>query len=119
MLYSPNLSRNLKGGLAKRRSRELISEIRKELGELKEKSDKQDTDVREAEAREVKNSDSAQASAKYAGIGASVGTELSELSKVEVERKVLTQQGQDPGSRHVVAEVEETNSRVLQPVQDG
>jgi hypothetical protein len=71
----------------KRRSRQLITDIRKQLSELQKKSDKQDTEVREAEAKEVKNSDTAQAGASYAGVGAKVATELSELSKVEVERK--------------------------------
>ena len=46
----------------KRRSRQLITEIRKQLSELQKKADKQDTDVREAEAKEVKSSDKAQAS---------------------------------------------------------
>jgi hypothetical protein len=43
--------------------------------------------VREAEAREVRNSDKSQAGASYGGIGANVAAELSELSKVEIERR--------------------------------
>jgi hypothetical protein len=71
----------------KRRSRSLITEIRKQLSDLQLKADKQDTEVREAEAKEIKSSDKAQAGANYAGIGGNVAAELSELSKVEVERK--------------------------------
>ena len=71
----------------KRRSRTLITEIRKQLSDLQMKADKQDTEVREAEAKEVKSSDKAGAGAKYAGVGANFDAELSELSKVEVERK--------------------------------
>lgn len=71
----------------KKRSRQLITAIRHQLGELKTKADTQDTLVREAEAKEVKNSDKAQANASYAGVGGSAATELSELSRVEVERR--------------------------------
>lgn len=71
----------------KRRSHLLITGIRKELGELQKKSDSQQTEVREAEARELKNSQAAQAGANYGGVGGKVGTELSELSKMEVERR--------------------------------
>jgi hypothetical protein len=71
----------------KRRSRQLVVEIRKELRALQEKSDKQDTEVREAEAREVKSSQNAKAGVSHAGIDAHAGAELSDLSKVEVERK--------------------------------
>ncbi len=71
----------------KKRSRQLIVEIRKELRALQEKSDKQDTEVREAEAREVKSSQNAKAGVGQAGIEAKAGAELSDLSKMEVERK--------------------------------
>ncbi len=71
----------------KRRSRQLIVQIRNELRALQKKSDRQDTEVRESEAKEVKNSQAAKAGAKQGGVGAEVGTELSELSKVEVERR--------------------------------
>jgi hypothetical protein len=71
----------------KKRSHQLLTDIRKQLGELQKKADKQDTVVREAEAKEVKNSDKAQAGASYAGLSANVAAELSELSKVEVERR--------------------------------
>lgn len=71
----------------KRRSRQLITGIRKQLNELQKKADSQDTEVREAEAKEVKNSDKAEAGASHLGIGAKVASELSALSKVEVERK--------------------------------
>jgi hypothetical protein len=43
--------------------------------------------VREAEAREVKSSQNAKAGVSHAGIDAHAGAELSDLSKVEVERK--------------------------------
>src|SRR2546430_7212918 len=42
----------------KKRSRELIVQIRKELNELKARSDQQAAEVREAEAKEVRDSQS-------------------------------------------------------------
>lgn len=71
----------------KRRSRELIVEIRKELRELQKKSDRQDTQVRESESNETKDSQSAAVKAGGTAIGAQANQELSELSKVEVERQ--------------------------------
>lgn len=71
----------------KRRSRQLISDIRRQLSELKIKADTQDTEVREAEANKLTSATNAEAGVGHAGISAKVAAELSELSSVEVERK--------------------------------
>lgn len=71
----------------KKRSRELIGQIRAELKTLQTKADVQDTEVREAESRESKDSQKVSVKAGFEGFGAGANAELADLSKVETERK--------------------------------
>jgi hypothetical protein len=83
------LERRLTGWFGKRkRSRELIGNIRKELGALRSKPDQQDTEIREAEEKQIKDSQNAQLTLPLPGeIGLKAGQGLEELSKLETERK--------------------------------
>jgi hypothetical protein len=77
----------------KKRSRELISKIREELGQLRSKADRQDTEVREAEAKETRDSHKAQVTVGAKGVAALRADEdLGELSRLETERKYLLNQ---------------------------
>lgn len=76
----------------KKRSREVIIQIREELKALRAKADQQDTEIREAEANEVKDSQGGGLELRSAPLAVNVGTDLSELSKVEIERKYLQNQ---------------------------
>jgi hypothetical protein len=82
------LERRLTGWFGKKkRSRELIGQIRKDLRGLQEKADQQESQIREAEQRQTK--DSQKAALKVGSDGAaalSVGADLEELSKLETER---------------------------------
>jgi hypothetical protein len=71
----------------KKRSRELIRQIRAELKALRSKADEQDTQVREAQQTQVKESQNAEIKAGYSGLGVKAGHGLEELSKLETERK--------------------------------
>jgi hypothetical protein len=76
----------------KRRSRDLIKEIRRELHNLRGAADRQSTEIREAEAREVRDSQKAGLGLKNNGASIEMGADLDELSKVETERKYLLEQ---------------------------
>lgn len=88
------LETQLTGWFGKRkRSRELIATIRRDLGRLRLKADKQDTEVREAEATEVRDSVKAHLSLGKGGVAAlSADADLGELSRLETERKYLLNQ---------------------------
>ncbi|MBA2409494.1 MAG: hypothetical protein H0V62_06905 [Gammaproteobacteria bacterium] len=81
------LERHLTGWFGKKkRSRALIADIRKELGQLRIKADMQEQDVRESVARE--NSAAANASAGVSSSPASLraGAGVAEKNKAETER---------------------------------
>jgi len=87
------LETNLTGWFGKKkRSRDLIGEIRSRLKSLQTRADRQDTEVREAELREVKDGLNVSAKAGAYGIGLGADADLSELSRVETERKYLLNQ---------------------------
>jgi hypothetical protein len=82
------LERQLTGWFGKKkRSRELIAQIRIELSTLKARADVQDTEIREAEAKEVRDSQGIGLKAGYPGLAAKAQADLAELSTVETERK--------------------------------
>jgi len=71
----------------KKRSRELISLIREELQDLRKNADLQDTQIREAEERQVKDSQKAGVKAGNSTVGMDISADLSRLSRSETERK--------------------------------
>jgi hypothetical protein len=71
----------------KKRSRELISTIREELKGLRKRADQQDTEVREAEERQVKDSQKAGVKIGNSVAGVDMNSDLSQLSRSETERK--------------------------------
>ena len=71
----------------KKRSRELIIEIRTGLQTLREKADHQNTEIREAEARQFKDSYKADVKIGNSAGGFSLSSDLGQLSKSETERK--------------------------------
>jgi len=71
----------------KKRSRELIVRIRDELKELRKKADHQDTEIREAEERQVKDSEKLGVRVGAGTAGLRISADLSQLSKSETERK--------------------------------
>jgi hypothetical protein len=74
----------------KKRSRELIAGIRNDLKQLRTKADRQNTEVREAEAKEVRDSQKAEVSVGNVGaLSITAGEDLGESSRVETERKYL------------------------------
>src|SRR5262249_53194605 len=76
----------------KKRSRELVIQIRRELEALRTQADRQDTEIREAEAKELKDLRSGGLEFGSPQFKLKVGEDLSELSKVEIERKYLQNQ---------------------------
>jgi Cdc6-like AAA superfamily ATPase len=76
----------------KKRSRELIIAIREDLKELRSKADRQETEVREAVAKEVRDSQKAEIRLGSPEVGLTAGGELGESTKVETERKYLLNQ---------------------------
>jgi hypothetical protein len=70
----------------KRRSRTLIGEIRKELGQLRIKADMQEQNVRESVARESSASANVGASVSSAPTSLRVGAGMAEKMKAETER---------------------------------
>jgi hypothetical protein len=71
----------------KKRSRDLIIEIRQELQALQKKADTQQAEVRSAEKVEHKVSENTEFKVGRSGVGVKLGDELSEVSKRELERK--------------------------------
>jgi energy-coupling factor transporter ATP-binding protein EcfA2 len=72
----------------KKRSRDLIVKIREELSKLRRTADRQRTEIREAEAKEQRDSRKGGIELGQKGAASvSVGADLDELSKVETERK--------------------------------
>ncbi len=71
----------------KKRSRDLIIEIRQELQAMKKKADNQQEEVRSAEKLEQKFAENAELKVGKSGIGVKLGDELSEVTKLELERK--------------------------------
>src|ERR1019366_8540825 len=64
----------------KKRSRELISQIREELKDLRKRADLQDTEIREAEERQVKDSQKAGVTVGASAAGAGLSSDLSQPS---------------------------------------
>lgn len=82
------LQRQLSGWFGKKkRSRELIIQIRSELKALQKKADQQNAEVREAQGREVKDSLKAEVKVGTSAAGLKMASDLSELSTSETERK--------------------------------
>jgi hypothetical protein len=82
------IQRQLTGWFGKKkRSRELIIQIRKELKALRKMADKQDMEVREADEHSIKDVQKTGVKAGNEIVGVSASSDLSELSKSEVERK--------------------------------
>ncbi len=82
------LQRQLPGWFGKKkRSRELIIQIRSELKELQKKADQQEAEVREAQERETKDSLKTEVNVGKSVAGLKMSSDLSELSKSETERK--------------------------------
>lgn len=71
----------------KRRSRDLIGQIRKDLRELRDKADQQESEIRQAEQRQTKESSNTGLKVGHAGASLNVGDNLEQLSKLEIERK--------------------------------
>jgi hypothetical protein len=71
----------------KRRSRELIIQIRNDLRELRRKADHQDTEIREAEERQVQDSQKVGIEVGTVAVGLNMSSDLSQLSTLETERK--------------------------------
>ena len=70
----------------KRRSRNLIAEIRKELGTLRIRADTQEQSIRESIASEKGSSFSGEASSPQAPLSLRVGAGLGEKTRAETER---------------------------------
>src|ERR1035437_7022110 len=70
----------------KKRSRELIIQIREELRELRKKADNQDAEIREAEERQVKDSQKGGIKVGTSAAGLNLSSDLSQLSRSETER---------------------------------
>ena len=82
------LQRQLTGWFGKKkRSRELITSIRKDLESLRSKADSQSTEIREAEQRESEDSQKAAIKVGKVIAGAETSADLRQLSRVETERK--------------------------------
>ncbi len=71
----------------KRRSREVITQIRKDLQALRARADKQETDIREAESAERKNGAKTDMSVGKDQLGLKLSDETNEAWKRETERK--------------------------------
>lgn len=71
----------------KKRSRELIGKIRRELQELREKADRRETDIREAETAESRNSEKTQIALGSGPLSLRASDDLSDTGKREIERK--------------------------------
>jgi len=71
----------------KKRSRELVTAIRKELRELRERADAQDAEIRELSARETRAVQKAAGKVSHGGLALGAGEELGESTRVETERK--------------------------------
>jgi hypothetical protein len=71
----------------KRRSKQLITEIRRQLQELRLRADKQESEIRETESKEVKEAQSSGVGVSARGVEAKVSDDLTELRKRETERR--------------------------------
>lgn len=82
------LERRLTGWFGrKKRSLELIRQIRQELEGLRSKADEQDTEIREAEEQQLTDSKKGQLGVTAKGLDLKAARDLQQLSKVETERK--------------------------------
>ena len=70
----------------KRRSRDLIVQIRKELKALRTNADEQDTEIREAEQTQTTDRQNVELMVGRGQVGFKAGEDLQELSKREIER---------------------------------
>jgi hypothetical protein len=87
------LQGNLTGWFGKKkRSRELIAQIRAELKSLQDRADHQKTEVREAESRETTQGQGVEAKVGAYGVKLAADDRLAELSKTETERRYLLNQ---------------------------
>ena len=71
----------------KRRSREVITQIRKELQGLREKADQRETEIREAESTESRESGKGEIALGHGPLSIKVSDDLSDHGKHEIERK--------------------------------
>jgi hypothetical protein len=73
----------------KKQSRDLITKIRADLAKLRVVADKQDSEIREAESRELRGSEKAGLRLGKGGVALEFSDESGDSSKVEMERKYL------------------------------
>lgn len=77
----------------KKKSRDLIARIRGELGDLRHAADRRSTEIREAEGKEVRDSQKGSFHVGHKGVASAIaGEDLDQLSKVEIERKYLQEE---------------------------
>ena len=82
------LERQLPGWFGKkRRSREVIVQIRRELQERREKADQRETEIREAETTEGRDTGKAEIALGERALSIKASDELSESGKRETERR--------------------------------
>jgi Cdc6-like AAA superfamily ATPase len=82
------LEKQLRGWFGKKkRSREVIGQIRQQLHGLRERADRRETEIREAESMESRQSAKAEVGLGYGPVKASLSDDLSDYGKREIERK--------------------------------
>jgi Cdc6-like AAA superfamily ATPase len=82
------LEKQLRGWFGKkRRSRDVITQIRKELQGLREKADQRETEIREAESTESRESGKGEIGLGHGPLSIKVSEDLSDHGKHEIERK--------------------------------
>ncbi|MBV8831795.1 MAG: hypothetical protein JO108_21505 [Acidobacteriaceae bacterium] len=87
------LERRLTGWFGKKkRSRELIRQIRKDLSELRTRADQLEAEVREATAVQLKQTESTGIKVGNSALSLQTGDALEDLSKLELERKYSSNQ---------------------------
>ena len=82
------LERHLSGWFGrKKRSRELVGDIRRKLHDLRQREDRQEKDVRESEASESKDALKTRVGAELPVLNFNLSGELSESTKREIEQR--------------------------------
>lgn len=74
----------------KKRSRELIGQIRKDLENLRQKADQQESQIHEAEETQAKGSQELGVKLGHGGAGLNVNDKLEELSKLRPNARTLS-----------------------------